>query len=176
MWQPEVSIVATKGLYCGGPDVFVYILFYVEKNKIIILPIVIILYLFSHVLSLVGVFILSFSLFQYGIFTKNVKEYFIKTIVLMISFFCFFTIYKLLYNFNFVLPLFDEQGGNIKNLEFSMNALNYLTNHTWFSKYFFGIYTPLTLIGITFCLISKEFKIRTMIDQREKHNYVKIKR
>ena len=27
-----------------------------------------------------------------------------------------------------------------------------------------------------FILISKEFKIRTMIDQREKHNYVKIKR
>ena len=40
-------------------------------------------------MSLVGVAILSFSLFQYGIFTKNIKTYFQKSLTLVISFFAF---------------------------------------------------------------------------------------
>jgi len=133
------------------------IIFFYTKNWKIIAPLSIFLLLFSHPLSLYCMTLLSFALFLHGILTKSIYYSFYKIIYLCLWSIIFLGIYKYLYYNEMILPLFVEGLAFQSNLSFEFTGFKDLWRATPFFQYIFGIFLPLTIASIYYCIMKREY-------------------
>jgi len=139
------------------------IIFFYTKKWATIAPFSIFFLLFSHPLSLYCLSLLSFALFVHGLLKKSIKCSLYKIIFLCSWSIFFMGTYKLLYFNDLILPLFVEGVGFQADLSFYFEGFKDLWNRTPFFHYFFGIFSPLTIASLYYCIVKKEFILLSLI-------------
>ena len=138
-----------------------WIIFYTNYWKILS-PVLLYFVIFSHPMGFFAVASILGSIFLYGLLTKTISNEVKRIVFLCAVTFIIFVIYKTLLHYNFIMPMITEGSGMEKKWAFDCSGFELLVNDTPFLLYFFGLFLPLTINGIYFCFIKKEYKILSL--------------
>jgi len=147
--------------YCSMLWLLTTWVFYFNKHWKISGPVVLWLLMFSHALSLYSICVICFSLILTGLLEKDTIPL-KKSAYMVLYSVIFFGIYKILLHKGLILPFFTEGFATSRMISFNLVALKEIWNVTPFKHYFFGPFLPLTLGGIVYSYIRKEYKLLSL--------------
>ena len=149
----------TPSFYCILFWLFLFWSFFYSKHWYILSPIFLLFLFFSHPMSLFGIASILGTIVLCGLFEKSIGSEIKKALFLCAVALFFYITYKLLLKSNYIIPIFAESLGMENKWTFDFRGLKLLLSHSPFYLYFSGIFLPLTINGIYYCIKKKEYKI-----------------
>lgn len=133
--------------------------FFFSKAWKIWAPLIVFFLLFSYPLSIFCIAVTVVSVILCGLMENDLACAMKKAGLLLWLLIIYFGGYKILLYKNLILPFFGEGLGLEKMFSFHSGEFGKLWIHTPFKIYFVGRFLPLVAVGLTFCVIRKEYKL-----------------